>query len=130
MRMPRSFLVCLLCAAAPAFAQIGDSSTSSDDVTVVAVLNAFSIGRLIMVVIAFGALFKLYTRWPQFERWLVGASLLALPPFATYGLHWWVSLTAFSQGRDTGLFWAAVAVLLGIAWWVVKTRTTLLRTDA
>lgn len=129
MRLWRFFLVFGLCAAVlPVFAQIADSSTSSNDVTVVSLLNVIPFGPLIAVFVLFGVLFKVFAQRPKHERWLVAASLLLLPPVATFMMRWHVYLTAFSPVRDTGLFWSAVALLLGVVWWVLKYQTSYLKT--
>jgi len=93
-------------------------------------LAALPLGPLLTVIVAFGVLFKVFSRWPELERWLVGGSLLMLPPVATYVMRWFFFAGSDSPVRDTGIFWAVVALLLAIAWWALKHQTTLLATPA
>ena len=125
--------VLLVCAATAPLALAGGvspSDTQPPGVTVLDVLRAIPLGTVLLVVIACFVLFKLFSRWPQYERWLVGAALLALPPAATYGgffVSWFHLYTGSTTPvRDTGIFWVLIALALALAWWLLKTRTTML----
>ncbi|HJW51207.1 MAG TPA: TIR domain-containing protein [Burkholderiaceae bacterium] len=91
--------------------------------------SSIPLGPLLVVVVIYGVLFKAFSRWPAYERWVVGASLLVLPLVATWiaaVAGWRVYFGGSSPVLYTLIFWAVVALLLAIAWWVLKRKTTLL----
>jgi TIR domain len=131
MRMRTSLL--LLCATGlplTAASQEASRNWVDAEVTLADVLRVIPIGTVLTVVVAYVVLFKIFSRWPELERWLVGAALLALPPFATYVMGWFVHFTSDSPVRDTGGFWAVVALALGTAWWLLKNKTRFLDSPA
>ncbi len=95
---------------------------------------------LVWVLLAAGlciALFKLYSYWPGAERWLVPATLVALPPVSTVLTTSHVPLLGWLLPRDGGIeyasifaFWVVVALGFGAAWRFVKTRTSWLKSPS
>lgn len=83
--------------------------------------SVFLIDLVLIVVIV--ALFKLFARWPKYERWLVAAALLAFTFYepilfpAIYG----GSFTA--QVQQTPWFFWMLPILLLAAWLLLKTYT-------
>jgi len=76
-------------------------------------------------------LFKLYALRPDFERWLVTATLIVMPLLATFLTTAHLPLVGWLAPREYGLdngvvfaFWCAVALGFGAAWRAVKTRTS------
>jgi hypothetical protein len=105
-------------------AQMAASETSSSD------LARFSMALPYVSVVVFaalyGVLFKTLSRvGGSAERWLVGASLLALPLVAVYGLRLIVFMPGLYESpiRASAFFWSVVSGLLAVAWWLLKAKT-------
>ncbi len=111
---------------APAFALAQEAVTDSTTMDFNRIHWPGVMFDLAVLTMIYMALFKIFSRWPSQERWLVGASLLLLPPTATYVL--WqvlspVHLSTWHPVRDTAIYWSAIAALLAVLWWLLKTRT-------
>ena len=119
-------ILAFLCGIVASWSAISGGATTEPGFSFSELMSSLPIGRLLVVVVVFGVLLKVLSRWPVLERWLVGASLLLLPPVATYVAGWLVYTGSNSPVRDTGIFWTIVAVLLAITWWLLKYRTTIL----
>jgi TIR domain len=130
MEMRLRFPILVGCAVTSSLAVAGGVTESEPSFSLSGLLSSIPLGPLLTVVVVFGVLFKVYSRWPELERWLVGASLLMLPPAATYLIGWWFYTGSSSPVRDTGIFWAVTSLLLAIAWWVLKFKTTILSAPA
>lgn len=83
------------------------------------------------------ALFKLYSYLPDAERWLVPATLVALPLVSTVLTTAHVPLLGWLLPRDGGIeyasifaFWVVVALGFGAAWRFVKARSSWLKSPS
>jgi hypothetical protein len=95
---------------------------------------------LVWVLLAAGlciALFKLYSNWPSAERWLVPATLVAMPPVSTVLTTAHLPLLGWLFPRTGGIeyapifaFWVVVALCFGAAWRSVKTRSSWLKSPS
>lgn len=97
-------------------------------------LNLWLTWALVWVPLAVGlciVLFKLYSYWPNVERWLALTTLVALPPVLTALTTSHVSLLGELLPRGRGgieytpifAFWVVVVVCFGAAWRLVKTKS-------
>ena len=79
-------------------------------------LTSFTVWSALIIVVAYLVLFKILSRWPRFERWIVSAALIVLPPASFF----WVGSTL------------ALVTTAGLAvlWWVLKTKTSFLASPA
>lgn len=79
---------------------------------------------LVLAVVGFLTLIKLYTRWPKAEAWLVGATLVVFVPAASFVLR--IATNGRAAYHESLPALIVIAPLLGGIWWLVKTRSNIL----
>lgn len=80
---------------------------------------------IIVFTAVYAGLFKAFSRFAGAERWLVAASLFALPLVAVYGLRLAVFMPGFIESpvHASVFFWSLISGLLAVAWWLLKAKT-------
>lgn len=77
----------------------------------------------LLLIVAIVALFKLFARWPRYERWLVAAALLAFAFYEPILLPAIYGGSFMTHVQATPWFFWAIPILLLAAWLFLKTYT-------